>query len=246
MSKVKILIVEDEAIIAEDIAYRLDRMGYEVVGIVGEVNKAIDCLSTSTIDIVLIDIALLGNETGIDLAQAINREFHLPFIFLTSLSDKNTIERAGKTKPAAYLLKPFNDNQIRISIELALFNYYDSGEKKTQQDLSTGLPVKMFEALFLKKDTHYDKVEFSNILWLEAESNYTLIHTKTDRYIYSNVLKNFEGKLPPDMFLRVHRSFIVNLSRITGFVGNSLLIANKQIPVNRASREEVFKRFQVI
>ena len=247
MSKVKILIVEDEIIIAEDIASRLLGMGYDVAEIANDVDKATDSLINNNIDIVLIDIALPGYKTGIDLAQAINKEFHLPFIFLTSLSDENTVKKAGKTKPAAYLLKPFNDNQVRISIEMALFNFYEKAEiNPNEHIINAALPLKMPGALFLKKDTHYDKVEFSNILWFEAESNYTFIYTKTDKYVYSTVLKNFEDKLPQEIFIRVHRSYIVNLFCITGFKGNMLLIADKQIPVNKANRDEVFKRFHII
>lgn len=247
MSKVQILIVEDEIIIAEDISFRLQKMGYAVVKVVDNVDMAIECLEKNAVDIALVDIALEGSKTGIDLAQEINKKFHLPFIFLTSLSDESTIEKVSKTKPSAYLLKPFNDNQVRISIEMALFNFYENNrEISNEPTKNSELPVKTSNALFLKKDTHYDKVELKDILWLEADSNYTFIHTKTDKYIYSSVLRNFEDKLPHDMFIRVHRSYIVNISCVTGFMGNTLIVGNKQIPVNKENRDEIFKRFNVI
>jgi DNA-binding LytR/AlgR family response regulator len=247
MGSIKILIVEDEIIIAEDIASRLICIGYNVAGVVDNVDAAIDCLDNDPINIVLIDIALQGTKTGIDLATVINKKFRLPFIFLTSLSDVNTVEKARETKPASYLLKPFNDNQVKIAIEMALFNFYENtGKISKDKTDNPELPIKMSGALFLKKDTHYDKVEFCNILWLEADSNYTYIQTKNERYIYSNVLKNFEEKLPRDMFIRVHRSYIINLSCITGFLGNTLLIGHKQIPVNKSNRDDIFKRFYVI
>jgi DNA-binding LytR/AlgR family response regulator len=249
MSSIKILIVEDEILIAEDIASRLLKMGYHIANITDNVDAAIDCLEKDPVDIVLIDIALQDTKTGIDLADSINNKFRLPFIFLTSLSDEKTIEKARITKPAAYLLKPFNDNQVRISVEMALFNFYEDGNTASasiEQSENKEQLLKMPGALFLKKDTHYDKVEFCNILWLEADSNYTFIHTKTEKYIYSIVLKNFEDKLPHDTFIRVHRSYIVNLSCITGFEGNMLMVGKKFIPVNKSTRDEVFRRFQVI
>lgn len=249
MGSIKILVVEDEIIIAEDIVVRLLNMGYDIAHMVDNVDEAIDCLESIPLDLVLIDIALMGERTGIDLANIINTRFKIPFIYLTSISDKNTVKNAGETNPAAYLLKPFNDRQVHISIEVALMSYYGERQKDAQK-YEVSDPEEVFiqksDALFLKKDSHYEKVEFDDILWLEADSNYTFIFSKSGRYTYSNVLKNFEDKLPGENFKRVHRSFIVNLDNVTGLEGNMLLVGEKQIPVSKACRDEVFKRFQVI
>jgi DNA-binding LytR/AlgR family response regulator len=250
--KVSILIVEDEIMIAEDIAMRLEEMGYEVSAMVDNVDEAVQWLEENQTDILLVDISLHGNKSGIDFARIVNERFHLPFVFLTSLSSHAIVKMARKVKPAAYLLKPFNDRQVKVSIDIALQNFYGDDRVKEPEfspepaSLPQNIVIQMPQCLFLKKNTSYQKVSFNDILWLEAESNYTLIHTKAEKYTYSMVLKSFEDKLPEDTFLRVHRSFIVNISNITGIEGNSLLIGDSQIPVARSVREELFKRFNIV
>lgn len=250
--KITILIVEDEFMIAEDIAMRLTDMGYQVAGKIDNVDDAIHWLENHQVDILLIDISLHGQKTGIELAAVINERFHLPFVFLTSLANESVVEKARQVNPAAYLLKPFNDRQVKISVDMALYNFYgDKKEKQpepheAQEDHATEFLLHMPGCLFLRGGSHYRKVNFGDILWLEADSNYTVIHTRDEKFTYSSVLKNFEEKLPQDDFVRVHRSYIVNLSNITGFEGNMLLIGEKQIPVNKSCRNLVFKRFNII
>ncbi|PRZ01999.1 LytTR family DNA-binding domain-containing protein [Marinilabilia salmonicolor] len=250
-NKISILIVEDEFMIAEDIAMRLEDMGYEVAEKIDNVDEAIAWLDENKVDIMLVDVNLRGTKTGIDLGRIVNERFHIPFVFLTSLANHEVVEMARQVNPAAYLLKPFNDRQVKVSVDMALQNFYgdsgrQSGEPNEVNDEKEEYVLKMPGCLFLRKSTSYHKVNFSDILWLEAESNYTTIHTKTEKYTYSVVLKSFEEKLLPKDFMRVHRSFIVNLSNVTGFEGNTLFIDKTRIPVTRAAQEKVFKHFRVI
>ncbi len=247
MNKVRILVVEDEMIIAEDIEFRLSSIGYQIVGIVDEVSSAVEILETKPVDIVLLDISLEGEQTGIDLAKIINLRFKLPFIFLTSNTDQVIFEAAKKVAPAAYLLKPFNDRQVCASIEMALFNFYSKPEQRDDKEAASKQKMlKDCNSLFLRKGMHFEKVNFEDILWLEAESNYTFIYTSTGKFTYSTVLKKFEERLPNTNFLRVHRSYIVNMDNITGFEGNMLLVKDKQIPVSKSIRSEVFRKFEII
>jgi DNA-binding LytR/AlgR family response regulator len=250
--KITILIVEDEVMIAEDISMRLNDMGYQVAEIIDNVDEAVGWLEIHSVDILLIDISLHGDKTGIDLAAIVNERFHLPFVFLTSLANETVVEKAREVNPAAYLLKPFNDRQVKVAIDMALFNFYGDEKAETANDaFRENAPVNEFvlqmpRCLFLKDGTHYRKVNFDDILWLEADSNYTIVNTREGKFTYSFVLKRFEDKLPKNDFLRVHRTYIVNLSNVTGFEGNMLLIDKKQIPVNRSCHDLVFKRFRII
>ncbi|MFW5890425.1 MAG: LytR/AlgR family response regulator transcription factor [Marinilabiliaceae bacterium] len=250
--KINVLIVEDEFMIAEDIAMRLGDMGYHVAGKSESVEDAVSVLENEPVDILLIDISLRGERTGIDLAAIVNEHFHLPFVFLTSLANESIVEKARRVNPSAYLLKPFNDRQVKVSIDMALWHFYGDGKKKqpdpheAPEDHATEFLLQMPGCLFLRNGAHYTKVRFDDILWLEADSNYTVIHTRDEKFTYSSVLKNFEEKLPKEDFVRVHRSYIVNLKNVTGFEGNMLLIGEKQIPVNKSCRDLVFKRFNII
>ena len=104
---VQIVIVEDELIIAEDVSNMLTRKGYEVMGIAMDYDEAIAILKVNKPDLILLDINLNSKKDGIDLANTINEFYGIPFIFTTSYSDSATLERAKKSNPINYLVKPF-------------------------------------------------------------------------------------------------------------------------------------------
>ncbi len=251
-SKVRLLIVEDELLLAQDIADRLTDLGYLVVGIVNSAHEALRQLDEGNeIDLVLLDIVLEGTMDGIELARLINRQYDIPFVFLTSHADAYFIERAKSVRPYAYLLKPFNDRQVMIAIEVALLNYM---QKRPVQNLlqppafeaneHTALKIK--DSLFLKKEHHFQRVTLKEILFLQAENNYTAIHTLTKKYMYSIVLKKVAAQLPQKTFLRVHRSYIVNIHLVTGFEGNLLYVDDQKIPIGKSYKQRVFSLFQTI
>lgn len=123
MSRHKILIVEDEPVIAENVSLYLDNNDFEVSGIAYDSDEAFEQLKQNTPDAVILDINLEGDKDGIDIALHINQQYRLPFLFLTSYSDKNTLERAKDAKPAGYIVKPFNERTLLASLEIAISNH---------------------------------------------------------------------------------------------------------------------------
>ncbi|MDF1695654.1 MAG: response regulator transcription factor [Saprospiraceae bacterium] len=119
MSK-KILIVEDEPIIAEDLSIIVQKEGYQVIGIANDGSTAMDMLYSQQPDIVLLDIALSTAISGFDVAEVINTKYQIPFIFITSFSDKHTLEKAKDVYPHGYIVKPFKKRDILANIEIAL------------------------------------------------------------------------------------------------------------------------------
>ena len=109
MNKEKILIVEDERIIAIDLQRRLEKFGYFVCAIASNGNEAIELVQRHSPDIILMDIMLTGDIDGIDTAQLVNQQFRIPIIFLTAYSDEKTLERAKKAEPSGFILKPFKE-----------------------------------------------------------------------------------------------------------------------------------------
>ena len=116
----KILIVEDEPIIAEDLKIILQKEGYQVVGIANDGSTALDLLHSQNPEIVLLDIALDTSMSGFDVAKVINEKYKIPFIFITSFSDKHTLDRAKDVYPHGYIVKPFKKRDILANIEIAL------------------------------------------------------------------------------------------------------------------------------
>lgn len=123
MANAKILIVEDEAIVAADLRSKLSRLGYTVVGTASEGELAVKMACAERPNLVLMDILLAGQMDGIEAADRISRECHIPIVFLTAHSDSETLSRAKVTAPFGYLLKPFNERELETHIEMALYRY---------------------------------------------------------------------------------------------------------------------------
>ncbi|MEM7101713.1 MAG: response regulator transcription factor [Bacteroidota bacterium] len=117
----KVLIVEDEPIISADLAAYVKRMGHQVIGRAFNSEKALDLIANQQPDLVLLDINIEGTRDGIEIAQVIRQNYHLPFIFITSYSDKDTLKKAKVTMPYGYIVKPFHERDIISTIEMALF-----------------------------------------------------------------------------------------------------------------------------
>jgi len=123
MAQEKILIVDDEVVVAEDIRRQLRSLGYLVVGVVSSGNDAVRLAGEHRPDLILMDVKLKGPIDGIDAARTIHAEYGIPVIYLTAFSDEDTLERARQTLPLAYLIKPFVSSDLRAALELALFRY---------------------------------------------------------------------------------------------------------------------------
>jgi DNA-binding NarL/FixJ family response regulator len=123
MSKLRILIVEDEPVIAENISMYLDNADFEVSGIAYDSDEANEQLQNNTPDAAILDVNLESDEDGIDIANRINQKYQIPFLFLTSYSDKETLQRAKAVNPSGYIVKPFNEKTLLASLEIAISNH---------------------------------------------------------------------------------------------------------------------------
>ncbi|HVN97164.1 MAG TPA: ATP-binding protein [Syntrophorhabdaceae bacterium] len=123
MSDIRILIVEDERIVARDIERRLMSLGYSVTAIVSSGEEAIENAERTRPDLILMDIRLKGKMDGIEAAEDIRKRQDIPIVYLTAYGSEETIERAKITGPFGYLLKPFEDRELRTAIDIALFRH---------------------------------------------------------------------------------------------------------------------------
>ena len=125
MKKLKVLVVEDEIIIADNICRTLQSLGYEVFEPALNFSEAVASIENEKPDIAILDIHLAGAKTGIDLAKKINHSYNFPFIFLTANADVSVVNNVKKVAPQAYLIKPFSKNELYTSIEIAIHNFSD-------------------------------------------------------------------------------------------------------------------------
>jgi DNA-binding LytR/AlgR family response regulator len=203
-------------------------------------------MNTTEPDIVLMDISIKGNMDGIQLANTIREQFDLPFIYITSYTTKSILERAKLTKPYGYVVKPYKEQDLLITVELALSNV--AGDKLKQKQ--TGIPDKaknqlLADHLFIRDKGGLLKIKFSDILFLEADSNYTSIHLSTTKYTLRSTLKNAEDQLPVERFFRIHKSFIINLQEITKIDSSTVIIGKTALPIGRIYLEPLMKKLTI-
>ncbi|MFY7899565.1 MAG: response regulator, partial [Chitinophagaceae bacterium] len=176
-----ILIVEDEAIVAADLSARLTHSGFHVIGIADNYNEAIALFNEHKPDLILLDISIKGNKTGIDIATTINQILPTPFIFITAHVDADSIDKAKNTFPAAFLVKPFTTSHLLISVELAIHNFaYQKKGIETENKLADNEKDDFYpkqEYLFIKEGYKFIKIHQQDVLFLEAQDNYVKICT---------------------------------------------------------------------
>ena len=371
------MIVEDESIVAKDIQRILKKLGYEAFDPFGQGKKALDAIEKLTPDLIILDVNLKGSELdGIQVAEQIHLNYQIPFIFLTAFSDKSTLERAKLTEPYGYIIKPFEEDDIRTAIEIAYYKYTrdlemqnkgnrfataldsvdvaviitDANEKvifinkmaetltgtlkqevlgkeiglalkncnqttrdsiksmgstvvgtiqksETESELSisngvaehrvnvntfpiltvnnkingcafvitspgkkdaveeTTADKNLFNFLeniyannsfFVKKDSRFVKVNFQDILWIEALDNYVIIKTSSkEQFILHSSMKDIELKLPQLNFARVHRSYIVQLEKISALEENACIIDGNRIPIGKSYKDNLMNRLNL-
>ncbi|HIK37052.1 MAG TPA: EAL domain-containing protein [Geminocystis sp. M7585_C2015_104] len=147
--KIKIFVVEDEIIAAESLTCDLQQLGYEVVGKTTNAEKAIEKIKQLQPDLVLLDVKIGGSMDGIELAKELNKIFPIPIVYLTAYADNNTLQRAMKTSPYGYIVKPYKKQDLAATISIALQKYQEIRRIKTQ------LTVQQERLNFLSK---YDEV----------------------------------------------------------------------------------------
>ncbi len=198
MNPIKVLVVEDEVIVAQDIAGRLKKLGYIVTATVASGEEAIEKAAENRPDIVLMDIVLKGEMDGVAAAQQIRIKINVPTVFLTAYADEKTLERAKITNPFGYIIKPFQQQDLRVAIEIALQRH--EIEKKMQEALKASeVAREAFEEKAYRQN-HYMSMaahELRNPLTailisaelLELDENTNQSQSKRLQFVYSATKK---------------------------------------------------------
>lgn len=235
MKETRIGIVEDEIIIADSIRSVLLRMNYRVAEPCISYDEAINMLQADAPHLLLLDINLgETSKNGIEVGRYIRENLDLPFIFLTANSDIKTVELAKTVNPNAFLVKPFAQDELHAAIEIAMHNFY-SHKASTQ-------PKQDKDFLFIKDGTELHKINFNDILFLESDHVYVSVYTTTRRYLIRTSLQNYIEQLDKNLFLRIHRGYVVNLSKIEKVQGSHVTIGDKSLPISKSYKDELLSR----
>ncbi len=227
MKPLNIYIVEDEPLIVATITSALKKQGFHVLGDSDEYEEALQKIDKHYPDLVLLDIQLEGEKDGVDLAKELDFR-NIPYLYLTSQTDPETIKRVKETHPLGYIVKPFTENGLRSNIELAWHNF-----SITNQDF-----------ILLKAEGRTHKVNQESIEYLKAFDNYCYVVTATVSYLVPHTLKKTSEKLNPNNFVQTHRSYWVNIKKISSVSASKVFLGSNKIPLAASHKAEVMSRLQ--
>ncbi|MEZ4722515.1 MAG: response regulator transcription factor [Flavobacteriales bacterium] len=217
-----VIVVEDESIISEMLRVMLEDLGHKVVGVAHSKRAGQELIDRGGFNFAILDINLEGGIEGVELAENLKRD-RVPFMFLTSYADKYTVNEAKRTVPGAYILKPFTEEELFTGLEMSLMH----STKNEDQTVNI-------------KDGHRSQLlDPEDILYIKADNIYVEVYTKDKKVVSRQTLSAALDKLPPDLFIRVHRSYAVNRRKIDSLSRSSLQIGDTTIPISRSYRAEV-------
>ena len=215
----KILIIEDELLIAESLGLMLESLGHEVVYYAMCFNTAKNYIQRHKFDLAFVDINLDGNNEGIDLGKLLHDK-SISFMYLTSYYDKDTLELAKHTYPDSYLIKPITKKELFANLQIVL-----AKNSQNRIKLKNG------------RDSVFVKLE--DVLWVKSDRNYLEIQTKDKKYIERTSFHDFLEGINTDIFCRTHRSWLVNVNKISKVFSDKVLIEDFEIPISRSFKGEL-------
>ena len=235
----KCIIIDDEAMARAIIAQRISNFPeMEVLEEFSNAMHAIKYLNQNPVDVIFLDIHM-PDFTGFDFIQTIKNP---PKVILVT-SDKNfAIEAFEYECIVDYLVKPISEERFEKAVQKLKSAKVPSKTTTSKEET----PSDTVNEFYVNIDRRLIKIEFNTVTVVEAKGDYILIKTENKNYTVHSTLKKIEDKLPTDLFLKVHGSFIIKSKKIIDIEDNSVLIAKDVIPVSRANRPELMKRLNLL
>ncbi|OAZ03043.1 LytR/AlgR family response regulator transcription factor [Flavobacterium succinicans] len=247
MDTINILIIEDTLEESNALSKVLLENNYNIVGVARTFKEALTLFYNEKIDIAIIDVFLDGKPDGIAFAEAISIVPNAvkPFVFLTSSQDRQIFERAKLTKPFSFLMKPFNPLEILYAIEMAVEKFYAQNQVFQSEEQDT---VVTHDYLFIKKKNSLKKVALKDILYIEVEERYCNIITEKEKFVILISLTKIGGLLNTNQFIKTHRNYLVNVSKIEEIIlADNLIIVQGGHKVNLSDTYKDFiKKMNVL
>ena len=247
MDNINILVVEDTHEQSDALIKVLKENNFTIVGVARTFKEALDVHYNNKVDIAIVDIFLNGSPEGITFAETINTVpgSSIPFVFLTSSTDRSIFERAKLTQPFSYLLKPFNELELLYAIEMAVEKFYDQEDVFLGDEEDT---IISNDYLFIKKGKSLKKVQITDIIYIEVEEKYCNIITVNEKFVILISLTKMLQLLDNSIFCRTHRNFIVNTEKITEMVhgDNLIILEGKHKAILSDTYKDILKRVRTL
>jgi len=230
MEKLTILVVEDEFLVAADIEESLLSLGYNVQNTIATGKGALAEVENKLPDLILMDIALKGEMTGIEAANIIRQKHDVPIIFLTANADVSTIEKAKISLPYGYIIKPFSEKELQTNIEIARYKFENDIQSKIESDQFNTFfksNQKLKSQVIVEGERGLEKINLPNVYFVEQQGGDTLVHLRDESISVREDLEEMEKKLPENAFVRVSADHIINLDKVFIAKYPELIMADK-------------------
>lgn len=221
--QINILIVEDEVLIANQIEMFLEFNGYNCVGIAVDYTGAIELLESNPVDIILLDVKINGSKNGIDLAKYVNENLAIPFLFLTSYNDQDTLQELKLLNPIGYINKPINDITLLTNIDL----YFNSTKRYTQHIVP------------IKSGTKTYNINCTDLQYVESEHVYVNLHFIHHKQTIRLSLTKFLEQLPNEELIQINRSTAINPNFIKHLGKSSLKLTDKIFKISSVFKKNI-------
>ncbi len=230
MPALNILVVEDEFLVAADIEESLISLGYKVQNTVASGPAAIAEVEKNLPDLILMDIILKGEMTGIEAATVIGEKHNVPIIYLTANADFATVEKAKISLPYGYILKPFTEKELQTNIEIARFKFENDLKSRIESDQFNKffrLNEEKEELLMVDSDKGLEKIHLPDVYYIEQSGENCKAHMRGDNVLIRSTLDEIASHFPADKFVRVSRDHLVNIDKIFIAKFPEIIIADK-------------------
>lgn len=230
--KINCIIIDDEPLACKGLAEYVHDVDFmQLCGIYEDALKANAAMETNKIDLIFLDIQM-PRITGLDFLKTLP---HPPLVIFTTAYPQYALE-GYELNVLDYLVKPisfprFLKAVMKAKEQLELKHHEQPALHQASEDY-----------IFIKADNRLVKIFFKNILYVEALQNYVCIHTTDKKYITYLTFKSIEENLPHELFLKVHKSYIVQLAKVDAVDGNELQVGQFKIPISRNNKEEVMQK----
>ncbi|MFK7972500.1 MAG: LytR/AlgR family response regulator transcription factor [Bacteroidia bacterium] len=239
----RIMVVEDEELMADKIEMQIEKLGYEPFAIVDNSEDALKAIETKQPDLILMDVNIEGEYDGIELTDLIHQQHQIPIIFISSNQDDHTFRRLSRTNPLGFILKPFSEIQLQRSIELA-FQQIAHAQPFTYEMDEAPVESEKREFVFIKSQKKLHKIKIEEIFYLEADGRYSQVHTVDKKFLIRLSLKEMFEKVDNGNFIQTHRSFIVNMDKIKSvdLEDSVVILENMHIPISRREKDNILEK----
>ncbi|HET9504037.1 MAG TPA: response regulator transcription factor [Hymenobacter sp.] len=241
---VRVLVVEDEPLYAEQLEAALQDLGHEPIGPAPDARIALALHRTEHLDVALLDVQLRGPVDGIALAAQLLAHRPLPLLFLTSCADEETFAQARQVGPAAYLIKPVEPAALQRAILLAISNFQAAPPLAPVPPLA--LPAA--DTLFVKENGLLEKIRLSEVQCVEADNKVCRLVLATRAVVVRMPLRELMQHLPPSHFVQIQRSYFVNLDYVVRLdpVRSLVQVGENLLPVGRTYQAELLRRLPTL